>query len=541
MEFSFQGRRLITPFSVVCAATIAFAAAVPWTSPASAQDKTIYLQKNTDARNFDPHKIISRSVGELLPFMLDTLVTVEDDLSTIGPGLASSWVMAPDGRTFTFTLKDGLKFCDGKALTASSVEATFRRWLNPATKSVNTVLLGPLESVTATDAKTVVFKLREPYPEFLIQMATPYAGIIDAEEADQLGDKFAVAHMNGSGPYCWEHWRPREEIAMKANPHYTWGTAVYENKGPAKVDRVVFKIMPEDNARVAALLTGQSHVSYYVPWTSIPDIQKNPSFAIVQPRAFGWIAFIGVKTHRPLMEPAVRKAMNYAVDREGIVDALYAGNADPAPFVVSPKFDGYNKTLDSKLPKYDPATARKILDEAGWKVGGDGVRVRNGVRLAPVLIGYNTWRERLEAVQGMMREVGIDLKLELTDTPVAVARILGKDDFDMWGYFGSYSTVGEVLTKYFLATEPVSPYRYAPEQGKELDALIRTARTEVDKAKRDAMYAKVQEMVADSYFWVPLTHERMLVAYNKTKVTGVKPHGLAGNGLYKGLDFAFVK
>jgi hypothetical protein len=86
MEFSFQGRRSITPFSVVCAATIAFAAAVPWTSPASAQDKTIYLQKNTDARNFDPHKIISRSVGELLPFMLDTLVTVEDDLSTIRPG-----------------------------------------------------------------------------------------------------------------------------------------------------------------------------------------------------------------------------------------------------------------------------------------------------------------------------------------------------------------------------------------------------------------------------------------------------------------------
>ena len=510
-------------------------------SLALAQDKTLYLQKNTDARNFDAHKIISRTVGEILPFLLDTLVTIEDDLSTIGPGLASSWEMAPDGKTFTFVMKDGLKFCDGKTLDARNVESTFKRWLNPATKSVNTVILGPLESVTAKDAKTVEFKLREPYPEFLIQLAAPYAGIIDAEEAEKLGDKYAVDHLNGSGPYCWQHWRPREEIAMKANPHYNWGTSVYANKGPAKVDRVVFKIMPEENARVAALLTGQSHASYYVPWTSIPDLKKNPDFEIVQPRAFGWIAFMGIKVHRPLMEPAVREAMNYAVDREAIVEALYAGNADPAPFVASPKFEGYNKSIDGKLPKFDPAKAKKLLDDAGWKVGGDGIRVKNGVRLAPVVVGYNAWRERLEAVQGMMRDVGIDFKLELTDTPVAVARILGKDDFDLFGYFGSYSTIGEVLTKYFLSTEPVSPFKYAPEKGKEIDALVRAARTEVDKTKRTEAYNKVQEAIAAGYFWLPLTHERMLVAYNKTKVKGIKAHGLAGNGLYKGLDFELVK
>lgn len=525
----------------VAAVAAPIAGAPTLTSVAVAQDRTLYLQKNTDARNFDAHKIISRTVGEILPFMLDTLVTIEDDLSTIGPGLAESWEMAPDGKSFTFTMKDGLKFCDGKVLDARNVESTFRRWLNPATKSVNTVILGPLDSVTAKDAKTVEFKLREPYPEFLIQLAAPYAGIIDAEEAERLGDKYAVDHLNGSGPFCWDHWKPRDEIAMKANPHYNWGTSVYANKGPAKVDRVVFKIMPEENARVAALLTGQSHASYYVPWNSISDIKKNPNFEIAQPRAFGWIAFIGIKVHRPLMEPAVREAMNYAIDREGIVEALYAGNADPAPFVASPKFEGYNKALDSKLPTFDPARARKILDAAGWKVGGDGIRTKNGVRLAPVVVGYNAWRERLEAVQGMMRDVGIDFKLELADTPVAVARILGKDDFDLFGYFGSYSTIGEVLTKYFLPSEPVSPFKYAPDQGKEIDALLRAARTEVDKTKRTEAYNKVQEAVAAGYFWVPLTHERMLVVYNKTKVKGIKAHGLAGNGLYKGLDFELVK
>lgn len=537
--------RISAAFKAFLGVLVAVAAPISdlafFTNTALAQGKTILLQKNTDARNFDPHKIISRSVGEILPFMLDTLVTIEDDLSTVREGLAQSWVISPDGLTFTFTLKDGLGFCDGKALTAQSVEASFKRWLDPATKSVNTVILGPLESVTATDAKTVVFKLREPYAEFLIQLAAPYAGIIDAEEAQRLGDQFAVTSLNGSGPYCWEHWRPREEISMTKNPRYTWGSGVYANKGPAHVDRVVFKIMPEDNARVAALLTGQSDASYYVPWTSIPEVRKNPSFEMVQPRAFGWIAFVGIKTHRPLMEPAVRRAMNHAVDREGIVEALYAGNADPAPFVLSPKFEGYNPGVEAKLPKYDVAAAKKILEEAGWKLGGDGIRTKNGVRLAPVLVGYNTWRERLEAVQGMMREVGIDLKLELSDTPVAVARMLSKNDFDMWGYFGSYSSVGEVLQKYFLSSEPVSPYHYAPEHGKEIDRLIRAGRSELDKAKRNALYGQAQELIADGNLWVPLTHERMLILYNKTKVSGVKAHGLAGNGLYKGLDFAPAK
>ncbi|MGA0593622.1 ABC transporter substrate-binding protein [Enterovirga sp. CN4-39] len=506
--------------------------------PVIAQEKTVYLQKNTDARSFDPHKIISRSVGEILPFMLDTLVTVEDDLATIRPGLAEKWTVSPDGLTYSFALKQGLRFCDGRTLTADDVSATFLRWLDPATKSTNTVLLGPLSSVTAKDHSIVEFKLREPYADFLIQLASPYAGIIDAAEAKRLGDAFAVQTMNGTGPYCWKHWRPRDEIAMTRNPHYTWGAGPYDTKGPARVAGVVFKIMPEDNSRVAALLTGQSDASYYVPWSSIAEIRKDSRFEVSQPRAFGWIAFLGTKLHRPMMEPAVRKAMNLAIDREAIVEALYAGEADPARSAVSPRFNGYNKALEARLPRFDQAAARKILDDAGWRPGSDGIRAKNGVKLAPVLVGYNTWRERLEAVQGMLAEIGVDLKLELADTPVAVARMLSKDDFDLFGYFGSYSTVGEVLQKYFLPTEPVSPFFFAKEQGVEVATLITAGRRELDPAKRTEYFDRAQELVADGSFWVPLTHERMLVVSNKTRVTGLKPHGLAGNGLYKGLDFA---
>ena len=505
---------------------------------AQAQGKTVYLQKNTDARSFDPQKILGRSVTEIVAFTFDTLVTVEDDLSTVRDGLASSWSMSPDGLTYTFTLKDGLKFCDGKPITAKEVQASFARWMAPSTRSINKVVLGPLPEVVAIGDKTVEFRLKEPNAEFLLALTQPYAGIIDAAEAERMGEQFGVSGMNGSGPYCWDQWKPREEVSLKRNPHYHAGSAVYKTKGPVQVERVLFKIMPEDNARTAAMLTGQSDASYYVPWSALASIRKNPSFAVVRPRNFGFIAFVGIKTHRPLMELPVRQAMNYAIDRAAMVDQLYSGEADAAPFVVLPTFEGYNKAIEPKLPRYDLAVARKILDDAGWKPGPDGIRQRNGVRLAPVMIGYNTWRERLEAVQGMLREVGIDVVLQLTDTPVAVSRINTKDDFDMFGYYASYNSIGELLQKYFMPDQTVAPYAYAREQGKELGEAIVEGRRQIDRAKKDAFYDKAQMMVAEGFYWLPLTHERMLVVYNKTKVSGMLPHGMGGNGLYKGIDFA---
>lgn len=350
-------------------------AALTLAKSASAQPAEIIIQRQSDFRGFDPHKVINRAVGESLPYLLDTLVTVEDDMMTIRDGLAKQWSVSPDGLTYRFVLKDNLKFFDGKPLTAQSVEASFGRWQDPATKSINLVILGPMEKVTAVDGAVVEITLREPYPEFLLRLAQPYCGIIDAEEARALGDKFGVNQMNASGPYGWGSWRPRDEQVLVRNSNYAWGCGVYSNKGPVKADRIVLKVMPEDNSRVASMMSGQSDISYFVPYAAIPDIRKDGRFEIVQPRAFGWIYFLGMKMHRPLMEPAVRRAMNMAADRAAMVDAFYFGEADPAYFPISAKFDGYSKAVESKLPKYDPAAARKILDEAGWLAGAGGVRM----------------------------------------------------------------------------------------------------------------------------------------------------------------------
>ncbi|HWK64488.1 MAG TPA: ABC transporter substrate-binding protein [Rhizobiaceae bacterium] len=532
---SANGRKFLTALLTCGVAALSI---VPTASVALAQEKVVRMQKYADARSLDPHKLMTRSISELAALLTDTLVSIEDDLKTVGHALAKEWTVSEDGLTYTFTLKDNLRFCDGKALTAKSVVASFDRWRAPETQSINTVLLGSLETVTALDDKTVQFKLATASDQFLVNLASPYAGIIDAEEAAALGDDFGIKHINGSGPYCWESRRPREITVLTKNPHFTWGNAVYENPGPPAIDRFEFVIMPEDNARVAAMLTGESDASYYLPLTSIAQFANNPDFEIVEPRAFGYLAFIGTKLNRPLMEPAVRKAMNYAIDREALVEVMYAGYGKPAASVLSPTFEGYNAKVEQIEPTYDPDEAGRILDEAGWVMGSDGVRVKDGVRLAPKMIGHNPWRARLEAIQGMLREVGIDVQLDITDSPIATSRILTQSDYDMYGWYASYTNTGELMQKYFSPGEPYSPFSAVPEQGAELGALISEAAQTLDTAKRMELYGQAQVKIAEQNLWIPLVHDPLLVVYNKKKITGVKPHGLYAGGFYKGIDLA---
>lgn len=533
-------RARITRFACIFVASgVLGAVAAP---PQASAEDTIVVQRKIEARTYDPQQVVSTPASEVLALVTDTLVAIDDDLKTISPMLAKSWTISPDGKTYTFTLRDDVKFCSGKPMTAADVEATYTRWLAPETKSNNKIFLGPLQKVTATGAYTVEFRLAKPYSEFLAQMTQPYGGIINIDEARALGDQFGTTHLDGTGPYCWDYWHPREEISVRRHEGYHWGPAFYANKGAPKIDRLLLKLVPEDNSRIASLAAGDSQISYVIPPTGIKSFKDNPSFAIAEPRAFGFIAFIGMKIHRPLMaDPAVRRALNMAMDRDLIVDALYHGQAEPASFVVRTTTDGYDPSIVPILPKYDVAGARRILDDAGWKVGSDGIRSKNGVRLAPVVIGYDAWREMLEAAQGFAREIGIDLQLQIADAPMTIARVSTKDDFDMWGYYASYMNLAEMLGKYFVAREPLAPYRFVPEQGTAIDAAIQAGREALSDADRTANYNKAEKLIAEGMYWVPLAHEEMLVIYNKAKVKGVRPHGLGGNGLYKALDLEVVK
>jgi len=251
-------------------------------SVASAQ--TITIVREVDSDRYDPHRSTARGASEVLFMIADTLVSLDYDMKTIKPGLAESWTESPDGLTYVFNLRKDVQFCDGKKMTASDVVYSIKRWIDPATKSPVAWRAGKIADVVAKDDYTVEYKLTAPFSELLYQLTQSFAVIIDKEDVAKLGADFGVKGLNGTGPFCWVDWKPRDEFRMRRHDAYRWGPPMYQNRGPAQVQEIVWKIVPEENTRLAAVMTGQSQVTQYIPYSGFKLIRNNPNTKLVESR-----------------------------------------------------------------------------------------------------------------------------------------------------------------------------------------------------------------------------------------------------------------
>jgi peptide/nickel transport system substrate-binding protein len=504
---------------------------------ADAQQKTITLIREIDTDRYDPHRSTARSTAEVLFMTSDTLVALDYDLKTVHPGLAQSWTVSPDGLTYTFKLKPGVTFCSGKKLTANDVVASYERWLNPETKGVVLARMGSVDSITAPDELTVVYKLKQPFSELLFQMTQHFHVIVNAEQAKQLGQDFGVKALDGTGPFCFESWTPRDQTVLVRNPNYKWGPPIYADATP-KVDRIIWKVVPEENTRVNSLKTGQSDVTQYVPYWSIKELQADRRMTVTKAENYFWTYFIGFKIDRELMSDVrVRRAMNLAVDQKAITDAVTFGYADPATSFLAPSVLDYNKRPRPEIYGENAAEANRLLDEAGWRRGPDGFRYKDGKKLAPNFYGFTGfWKELAEAVQGDLRKVGIDLQIQLFDATVVWGK-LATQEFDSFGMSFPYVSAGDALNLYFRSAATPAPNR-VNWKDPETDALLAKGSAALDDKTRFEAFAAVQNKVEDAAVWIPLYHEPLFLVTGP-KLKPLKAHGIYGAGLYKGLGLEF--
>jgi peptide/nickel transport system substrate-binding protein len=503
--------------------------------------QSITVVREVDSDRYDPHRSTARGASEVLFMLGDTLVSLDYDMQTIKPGLAESWTQSPDGLTYVFNLRKDVKFCSGKAMTASDVVYSIKRWIDPETKSPVRWRAGKVADIVAKDDYTLEYKLTAPYSELLYQLTQSFAVVIDKEDVAKLGADYGVKGFNGTGPFCWVDWKPRDEMRMKRHDAYRWGPPIYDNRGPAQVQEVVWKIVPEENTRLAALMTGQSHVTQYIPYSGFRVIRSNPNTKLVDSREAFWTYFMGFKIDKAeVNDERLRKAMVMAVDQGAIAKNLYFGEVEPAYSYISQKALDWNKTLDATLIKTDVAGANKLLDEAGFTRGGDGFRMRNGKRIEPVLYSFtgSTWQKLAEAVQGDLRKVGIDLKVQLFDPTVAWGK-MATQEFDVFGMSYPYISAGDALNLYFRSANVPTPNRMNWKDAKT-DALLDKGMTAVNDQDRAAAYGEVLEQVHKAAIWIPLYHEPMKIGYS-ARLAPIKAHNIYGCGLYKGLDIKFVK
>ncbi|QYX57185.1 hypothetical protein K1T73_01860 [Roseovarius sp. SCSIO 43702] len=512
-------------------------AALPLGGMATAQEITIV--REVDSNNYDPQKSVARAAAEALFMMGDTLVSLEPDMQTITDGLAHKWEVSEDGRTYTFHLKDGVTFCDGKEMTAEDVVYSIKRWVDPETKSPVAWRAGDVKDVVAIDDKTVEYQLEEPFSELLYQLTQSFGTIVDKENVEALGEDYGISGFNGTGPYCWESWTPRDKLVMTRHEGYDWGPEFYENDGAPHMAKVTWQVVPEENTRTVALLTGQSQVTQYIPYIAIDQMEQAPNVEVQKSDEAFWTYFMGFKIDKDTVaDPVVRSAMNLAVNQEALAEDLMFGRVEPAYSYVSQGALDWDESLDSELLRYDPEKAKQMLDEAGWTVGDDGVRAKDGVKLQPTAYVFagSTWQKISEFVQAELLKIGVDMQIQAFDATVAWGK-LATQEFDMFGMSFPYVSSGDALNLYFRSENMPTPNRMNWDD-EETDTLLDKGKTALDDETRASAYGEVLKKVHEAAVWLPLYHEPMYVVHS-AEMEPVVPHNNYGAGLYKGLDLKF--
>ncbi|MEX2105111.1 MAG: ABC transporter substrate-binding protein, partial [Bacilli bacterium] len=334
---------------------------------------TFIFGRGGDSVSLDPANATDGESFKVTKNVFDTLVNYEDDSTAIVPGLATEWNGSEDGLTWTFTLRKGVKFHDGTDLTADSVVFNFNRWMDKDHEfhqgdfPYYGYMFGGykgdegqvIKEVKAVNETTVEFNLYFPQAPFLSNIAMSPFGIASPEAIKKHGEKFGENPV-GSGPFKFVEWKKNDSITIEKNADY-W------QKGLPKLDKVVFRSIPDNTARYTALKAGEIDLMDGLNPEDAESV-KNDSKLQLTLRPSMNVGYLAFNTEKePFNDKRVRQALNMVVDKQKIIDAFFGGLAEPAKNPLPPSLWGYNDSI--KDYELDIEKAKKLLADAGYPNG----------------------------------------------------------------------------------------------------------------------------------------------------------------------------
>ncbi|MCG3140159.1 MAG: Oligopeptide-binding protein AppA [Anaerolineae bacterium] len=518
------------------------------TSAPSTGGKVISIAYTQEPNNLSPlytNQWFTANLFDL--FLANALITFNDKNEPLPwiaqeiPSIENGGISA-DGKVITFKLRDDVKWSDGVPLTADDYVFTWQMVMSDK----NTVTSrDPFDSVVdkveATDPHTLVVTFKEPYapwmttifsrvnssvalPKHILEPVFQKDGTLDNAEWNR-------APTVGVGPFLFKEWETGSHLTFQANPDF-W-------MGKPKADQIFFRIVPDDAAQLAAIKAGDVDIGVFISPSDVPELEKLGTVDIAKVQSgykeswyFNMSADEATKGHPALQDANVRRAIVMAVDRDKIDQELLYGLTKPALTF----WDGMAQADPNIEPiKYDPEGAKKLLDDAGWKVGADGIREKDGEKLK--LRYLTTTREVRKNTQAIVQQawkaVGIDADLVTHPSDV---------------FFNSFGDKGPVATgQYDVAQWSNSPKFPDPDTvdwlcseipseanppgnnweficDKDLDALFQQQARTVDAKARTELFFQIQKMIADKVYWVSIWDDPDLWTISK-KLTDVKFSG----------------
>jgi peptide/nickel transport system substrate-binding protein len=462
----------------------------------------------------------NRDVGPIDSNIFDTLVWLTPDFK-VTPDLATKWAVSPDNKTYTFTLRQGVKFHDGTPFDAAAVVANIDYITDKATQSnIALGLLGPCTTAKATAQFTVTLACSTPYAPLLAQLGEPYLGLQSPAAIKQYGKDVGL-HPVGTGPFAFVSYTPNQSVVLKRNEGYQWGPAATNHPGPPDIAQLTFQIVPSSQSRVSQFQSGQSDFMQETPGIFWNTLQKNGKYNAIRFPISGMGIFSPINAGAwPTSDPAVRKAIMYAVDKAGAIKVADNGVFAPSNTPLQKGMTGYDSSLENSYT-YNPAKAEATLQAGGWtKVGG--IYQKDGKPLAITITAISSVPEYpliAQAIQGYLRTVGMDATVTQLATPAwLAANIQGNMSLTPLQYI---AVDPDALHLWFL---PGQYFNWSHFTDPALTALISQGQQESDPAKRLSIYARAQKIIMDQAVLMPI-HENVDLVMTSKKLTGLQYSG----------------
>ncbi len=464
---------------------------------------TLTIAIGAEPESLDPVKMTSAPAATVGEHVVERLIYMEED-GTLTPMLATSWEANEDSTVWTFEIRQGVTFHDGAPLNAEAVQMNLARFVNPQVGAAYAFLLGSVQDIQTVGEYTVQLTLRQPFAPILSHLSHSFIGIVSPNQIRGIAPEATFENPIGTGPYVMEQWRRGDSIRLSVNENY-WGPT-------PQIPNLVFNFIPEESARIVALETGEADAIMAVPPQDVARLQADPNIDVVFQTSVRTIYVSFNNIREPFTDVRVRKALNYAIDKQAIVDSIFQGSGFVADAPIPDAVFGH--TSVGPYP-YDPDRARQLLAEAGFPDGFS------------MTLHHPTGRYPLDAtvaqaVQAMLADVGVNARLETREWSSYLqftAQPPDQAEYDMfmlgWGTVTLDADYGLYALLHTRQWNPNGNNRgfYSNER---VDEILDAARIETNPSVRRPLYAEAVELIWNDAPWIFL--------YNAAQINAVRTH-----------------
>jgi peptide/nickel transport system substrate-binding protein len=487
-------------------------------------DNTIRIALRSDPVSLNP--ILASESASMMAngYMFNTLVKYSENLE-ITPDLAESWELKDKGRVIIFHLKKGVKWHDGAEFTSADVVFTFDKILDPDTNTFNAGLfkIGSEKiRFEAIDDHTVKATLPSPFAPFFNNLTLAPIAPAHLLKNENINQTEFNRNPIGTGPFKFVEWKTSERIVLQANPDYF--------KGKPKIDRIELRIIPSGEGARIALMSEQIDMAALSAEDMFVMSRMNnasPNVEIHKWKDFIYFYLAFDLTNPLFQEKEVRIAINHAIDKKSLTESVMHGFASPINGPIPAASWAY--IPDSAKYDYNPELANKILEEAGWKKGSDGIREKNGRKLSFKII-YKNGSQASEGaciqMQSYLKTVGIEVKLQTLDFGALINALYpGKFEAVVFDWVEPFDP--DIYTEWHSSQCGSDGMNFMTYKNPDVDKLLEKGRITFDLAERKSIYAEVQKKISADAPYIWLWNPESAMGVNK-RITGLSKASPAG-------------